>query len=45
LEGVRVGRWAVTNIKRGGKNEIQDKRNEKPCPNNLGLNRFKPSLV
>jgi hypothetical protein len=35
-----VGRQVVTNIKRGGKNESQDKK-KNTCSNNFGSNRFK----
>jgi hypothetical protein len=34
-----VGRWAVTNIKRGGKNDSQDKRKKKNISKQLW---FKP---
>jgi hypothetical protein len=34
-----VRRWAVTNIKRGGKMRVKTKE-KKTCPNNFGLNQL-----
>jgi hypothetical protein len=38
-----LGEWD-TNIKRGGKTRVKDKK-RKTCLNNFGSNRFKPLMV